>query len=306
MDTPAFRQTCEKWLKDHQIKEVFEHLAKHLAPQSDCVAIAKLLEDRYSRLRNKVSQQLLSPDQLAAQTDQLVKDIFELIHMLEASDLQEADIKGSLASLFASIEWQHSQLQKRMDERSSSVVSIGENLEKLGILLSRKAAPDDNMPYAVKLKAGANKAHRRVKIGCMEIRELKLALINSLEKILEAYVQLVGYLDLPDEAIGAQQLEKIKGCIGQLNKLIQKLEQSNASQSTEFVQSIEQMKGIFQFRDQLGPEYQVVFDAFEDIIQRIQKLVPFLDNCRERENALLNQFKNVWAELQLNIDEHQV
>lgn len=303
MELATLKTKLLKDIKENELERFFSKIQKNILEDSDLQGIFHLLANRTRRLKMDTLKGVISEDNKTLENNIIISSLIEIVGMISENDLKVETIETSIISLLAEIENRKKEFQNIVDDKSNGLIRIGQNLINLGGILREKPSPNDMIPYEEKIKIGTVKGTRRIKIGFLELKELKNALLVGVEKIAESYSQLVIYLDFPKEKIGKEQLVNIKSSVTDLQNFIRKINPEVDLASEQIGKAKAMFEQVLPFEDQLGSQFEVFFKSAREIIERCNDVLLFSQKNNLALLQVKRQLEGLLTELQLNIQE---
>lgn len=293
-------------IKDDELERFFSKVQTHILDDSDLQGILHLLANRTQQLKMEILKGIISKDNKDLEKKIIVSNLIEIVGMISENDLKEETVETSVASLLVEIENRKKGFQNIVDDKSKGLIRIGQNLINLGGILREKPSPNDVIPYEEKIKIGTVKGTRRIKIGFLELKELKNNMLVGVKQIAYSYSQLVTYLDFPKEKIGEEQLANIKSSVADLQGFIGRINPEFDPASKQIGKAKAMFEQVLPFKDQLGPQFEIFFISTNEIIERCDDLLLFSHNNNNALTEIHDQLKTLLTELQLNIQEKEL
>ena len=292
-------------LKDNDIEHFFAMSQQYLSEKSELQPILHLLANRTRKLKMDSLKRIISSEAKDLEHNKIVNELLEVIGLISNEDIKVVKVKINLEHLLQEIENEKNEFQKVIEDKSTGLIRIGQNLISLGAILREKSSPEDMIPLEEKIKVGTQKGYRRLKIGFLELRELKNAAVNGLQKITKSHLQLVEYLDFPEEAITDKDVEKLKATVLDLENFIQKINPEQNQEKEHIKKAKEMFDQVKPFQEQLGPSYDVFFQILEKIGVQCDEMIKFLEVNDEAFLATKTELQKINSELKINIKENQ-
>ncbi len=293
-------------IQENELERFFSKIHKHLIEDSDLQGIFHLYANRTQRLKMDILKGIISEDNKNLENNNIIANLINIVGMISENDLKEETVETSVASLLTEIENRKIEFQNIIDDKSKGLIRIGHSLINLGGILREKPSPDDVIPYEEKIKIGTLKGTRRIKIGFLELKELKTAQLVGVQKIATSYAQLVTYLDFPKEQIGNDQLMNIKSSIADLKNFIEKIKPEVDPASDQIGKAKAMFEQVLPFKDQLGSQFEIFFNSAIDLIEKCDDILLFSQKNNDALTETKAQLKNSLTELQLNIQEKHI
>lgn len=293
-------------IKDDELERFFSKVQKHILEDSDLQGIFYLLANRTQQLKMNILKGIISDENKALEKNIIVSNLIEIVEMLSENDLKEETVETSVATLLIEIKNRKKEFQNIVHNKSNGLIRIGQNLINLGGILREKPSPNDVIPYEEKIKIGTVKGARRIKIGFLELKELKNSMLVGVQKIATSYSQLVTYLDFPKEKIGEEQLKNIKISVADLKFFIEKINPEIDPASEQIRKAKTMFEQVLPFKDQLGSQFDIFFKSATEIIERCDDILLFSQKNNNTLTETKGQLKQLLTELQLNILEKEL
>jgi DNA repair ATPase RecN len=306
MELATLKIKLLKDIKEDELERFFSKVQKHILDDSDLQGIFHLLASRTQRLKLDLLRGTISDDNKNLENNTIISNLIDVVEMVSENDLKIETVETSVASLLLEIENRKKEFQNIVDDKSKGLIRIGQNLINLGGILSEKPSPDDVIPYEEKIKIGTIKGARRIKIGFLELKELKNAMLVGVQKIEKSYTQLVTYLDFPKEKIGEEQLAKIKTTVADLQSFIKEINPDIDPAAEQIGKAKSMFEQVLPFQDQLGAQFEIFFESAKEIIVKCDDVLVFSKKNNNALTEVKNQLKNLLTELQLNIQEKEI
>lgn len=293
-------------IKENELERFFSKVQKHILEDSDLQGIFHLFANRTQRLKLDTIKGVISEENKNLENNTIILNLIDVVEMVSENDLKIETVETSVASLLLEIENRKKEFQNIVDDKSKGLVRIGHNLINLGGILREKPSPDDVIPYEEKIKIGTIKGARRIKIGFLELKELKNTMLVGVEKIAKSYSQLVTYLDFPNEMIGKEQLTNIKIAVADLQNFIKKINPEIDPASEQIGKAKTMFEQVLPFQNQLGPQFEIFFTSANEIIERCDDILVFSKKNNNALTGIKNRLRDLLTELQLNIQEKRI
>lgn len=290
-------------IKENELERFFSKVQKHILEDSDLQGIFHLFASRTQRLKLDTIKGIINEENKNLENNTIILNLVEVVEMISENDLKIETVETSVATLLLEIKNRKKEFQNIVDDKSKGLIRIGHNLINLGSILREKPSPDDVIPYEEKIKIGTVKGARRIKIGFLELKELKNAMLVGVKKIATSYSQLVTYLDFPNEIIGEEQLANIKITVADLQNFISKINPEIDPASEQIGKAKTMFEQVLPFQNQLGSQFEIFFKSANEIIERCDDVLVFSQKNNNALAEVKNQLKNLLTELQLNIQE---
>ncbi len=305
MELDTLKAKLLKDIQENELERFFSKVQKHILEDSDLQGIIHLLANRTQQLRMNILKGIIREENRTLEKNTIVSNLIEIVGMISENDLKEETVETSVASILIEIENRKKEFQNIVDDKSKGLIRIGQNLINLGGILREKPSPNDVIPYEEKIKIGTVKGARRIKIGFLELKELKNALLVGIQKIATSYAQLVTYLDFPKEKIGEEQLANIKSSVADLKNFIKKINPEIDPVSEQIGKAKAMFEQVLPFQNQLGSQFEIFFKSANEIIERCDDVLLFSQKNNKTLTETKSQLKNLLTELQLNIQEKE-
>lgn len=306
MELATLKSKLLEDIKENELERFFSKVQKHILEDSDLQWIFHLLANRTQRLKLDILKGIISEDNKNLENNTIVSNLIDVVGMVSENDLKVETIETSVASLLLEIENRKIEFQNIVDDKSKGLIRIGQNLINLGGILREKPSPDDVIPYEEKIKIGTLKGARRIKIGFLELKELKNAMVVGVQKIATSYSQLVTYLDFPKEKIGEEQLANIKTTVADLQNFIGKINPEADPAAEQIGKAKAMFEQVLPFQGQLGSQFEIFFESANEIIKRCDNVLVFSKKNNNDLTEVKTQLKRLLTELQLNIQEKEI
>ncbi len=306
MELATLKSKLLKDIQENELERFFSKVQKHILDDSDLQGIFYLLANRTQQLKLDILKGIISEENKTLEKNTIVSNLIGIVGMISENDLKEETVETSVASLLVEIENRKKEFQNIVDDKSKGLIRIGQNLINLGGILREKPSPNDVIPYEEKIKIGTVKGARRIKIGFLELKELKNAMLVGVQKIAKSYAQLVTYLDFPKERIGEEQLTNIKSSVTDLKNFIGKINPEIDPASEQIGKAKAMFEQVLPFQDQLGSQFEIFFKSANEIIERCDDVLLFYQKNNQTLMETKSQLKNLLTELQLNIQEKEI
>lgn len=293
-------------IKENELERFFSKVQKHILDDSDLQWIFHLLANRTQRLKLDTIKGTISNEYKNLENNTIISNLIDVVEMVSENDLKIETVETSVASLLFEIENRKKEFQSIVDDKSKGLIRIGHNLINLGGILREKPSPDDVIPYEEKIKIGTLKGARRIKIGFLELKELKNAMLVGVQKIANSHSQLVTYLDFPKEKIGEEQLANIKTTVADLQNFIEKINPTIDPAADQIGKAKAMFEQVLPFQDQLGPQFEIFFKSVNEIIEKCEDVLVFSKKNNNALTEVKKQLKSLLTELQLNIQEKEI
>ena len=305
MELDTLKAKLLKDIQENELERFFSKVQKHILEDSDLQGIIHLLANRTQQLRMNILKGIIREENKTLEKNTIVSNLIEIVGMISENDLKEETVETSVASILIEIENRKKEFQNIVDDKSKGLIRIGQNLINLGGILREKPSPNDVIPYEEKIKIGTVKGARRIKIGFLELKELKNAMLVGVQKIVTSYAQLVTYLDFPKEKIGEEQLANIKSSVADLKNFIKKINPEIDPVSEQIGKAKAMFEQVLPFQNQLGSQFEIFFKSANEIIERCDDVLLFSQKNNKTLTETKSQLKNLLTELQLNIQEKE-
>lgn len=293
-------------IRENVLERFFDKFQQYIREDSELQEVIHLSFNRYQRLKTNIIKGIINDEDEMLEHNNIVTNLLEVIKLISENDLKEITIENTVSTHLNHIEKHKKDFQDTINQRSQRLIMLGQNLINFGGILREKPSPDDVIPYEEKIKIGTVKGTRRIKISFLELKELKDALVQGLQKMTKAYEQLVYYLDFPKEEIGTAQINSLKSSVNDLQNFIKKIN----PESDPVPQQIEQAKVMFEqvlpYQNQMGPTFEVFFSSATEIIQQCDSLLTFYQKNNQALLEIKNKLSTLSIELQLNIQEKEL
>ncbi|RQH11351.1 hypothetical protein D4Z78_27060 [Okeania hirsuta] len=175
---------------------------------------------------------------------------------------------------------------------------------KLGKTIAEPPPPESGIPYPVFMKAGLKKASRRMKIGYAELEQCYGLLLDSFRKINKAHKDLVSYLDIPDEELDTEDLEQIKAVSLNLRGTVTNLANTQFERQ-EFDAVITMADQLLGKKDEIPEELDFVLMYMQQMKDKSLQIKNFMAEFVVEIKALIESFKEIFVELELNLQEQE-
>jgi hypothetical protein len=305
MELDTLKAKLLKDIQENELERFFSKVQEHILEDSDLQGIIHLLANRTQQLRMNILKGIIREENRTLEKNTIVSNLIEIVGMISENDLKEETVETSVASILIEIENRKKEFQNIVDDKSKGLIRIGQNLINLGGILREKPSPNDVIPYEEKIKIGTVKGARRIKIGFLELKELKNALLVGIQKIATSYAQLVTYLDFPKEKIGEEQLANVKSSVADLKNFIKKINPEIDPVSEQIGKAKAMFEQVLPFQNQLGSQFEIFFKSANEIIERCDDVLLFSQKNNKTLTETKSQLKNLLTELQLNIQEKE-
>ena len=306
MKVEEIKKQLKKDIAHNDFKPLFEKLKKYISPESELIQLIEILDKRVYSLKVERLKGSLEDEQKFIERSKITNDLLELVFLIQEEDLQEEDISKSIDALINKIKKVQEELKKIAYKNSEGVISIGHSLIKLGQLLQEKPSADSSLTREEIILNGTQKAHRRLKIGFIEMRQLKLSSLDAFNQLLSAYSQLVQYLDYPKEQLTSAHLRSIKEISFSLEGYIERLEKNPQNEALEMQKAQNLLSQILPFKEQLGNPFSTFFSTTETIINEVDGLLDFLEGNKRQFDELKRKLYTQLTELKINIREMEL
>ena len=292
-------------IKDNDLEHFFAMTQQYISESSELQNILLLLANRTRNLKMDSLKKIIDYDKKELERNKITNELIEVIGLISNEDLKKEKVTVNLQNLLHEINNRKLEFQKIIEDKGRGLMQIGQYLIKLGEILQEKPQPDDKIPYEEKIKIGAKKGARRIKIGFLELKELKNSMVAGLHKIAEGHEKLVGYLDFPKEEIGESQIEMVKVTVSDLEDFIKKINPEENVEQVQIKEAIKMFESIVPFKDQLGPTFESFFEAMDEVRVKCEETLGFLEKNKDEMIKAKSKLKTLFTELQLNIEESE-
>jgi len=288
--------------KDKLLK-CFDHLKKNISEKSDIAKMIILLNSRFSATKLDTIKGIISKEEEIQQENTLRHDLIQLIELIEPEDLKEENIAISINMLLAQIQQQQNALKVNAQEKKEGLTQMANSLMKLANLVGEKPPPESGVSLVDWINSGVKKGNRRLKIGMMQIKELRRSQLQIFRNMANGYANLVEYLDFPEEQINQQQREHIKLETTHLNRYVTNLEENTNPDYVQF-KNIKKMFGeLVVLKSKVGPEFNSYFESMGMIEAGLDEILIFIEKNILELDGVKNTLKELLSELKINIQE---
>ena len=306
MDLKTLQNILLKTIEENDLDLFFAKTQQLTTEVSELRGIILLLANRARKLKMETLKETISHENRTLEHNKIVDKLIEVVGLFTGEDLKKETVEKSVHSLLADIDFRKKEFQNIIDDKSKKIIRIGNDLIDLGGVLREKPSPDDKIPYAQKIIIGTQKGVRRIKIGFLELVELKNSMLHGIQKIHQAYSGLVTYLDFPKDEIGTDQLKGIKSATSSLEIFMQKFNPEQEPEIAQIAKAKSMFDQLFKFKDQLGSDFENYFKAIKEVLPKFDETLTFLvANQNELKNTK-DQLQTTLTELQINIKEKEI
>lgn len=304
MELEAFKDKLTQLLMAHKLDVFFKEVDENLAKRSDLQTFYGLLRARHSRLQMGVGQGTEEKSEVDLELNRIIKGLSEFVEMLETAHVKKEESKDSLEAILADIEEQKKLLEDSVQGNSSRLVRIGQSLIKLGKTIAEPPPPESGIPYTVYMELGLKKAARRMKIGYAELEQCYGLLLDSFRKINTAHKDLVTYLDVPEEDLDSEDIEQIKAVSLNLRGTVINLA-NTPFERQEFDAVITMADELLGKKAEIPDELAFVLMYMEEMKDKSLLIKSFMAEFVVEIKALIDSFKEIFVELELNLQEQE-
>ncbi|MEL6250371.1 MAG: hypothetical protein AAFR87_00055 [Bacteroidota bacterium] len=302
MELQAFKDRLTQLLMAHKLDAFFKEVDENLAKRSDLQTFYGLLRARHSRLRIAIGQGTEEKSDAELEMNRINKGLSDFIDMLEIAHVKKEESKDSLDAILAEIEEQKKLLEDSVQGNSSRLVRIGQSLIKLGKTIAEPPPPESGIPYAIYMELGLKKAARRMKIGYAELEQSYGLLLDSFRKINSAHKDLVNYLDVPEEELDPEDISQIKSVSVNLRGTVVNLANIEFERK-EFDAVITMADGLLDKQSEIPEELGFVLTYMQEMKDKSLQIKSFMVEFVLEINGLIESFKEIFVELELNLQE---
>lgn len=306
MELKSLQNLLLEAIKKNDLDLFFARTQQHTVEHSELRGIILLLANRTRKLKMATLKETISTENKNLEHNIIVEKLIEVVNLIGNDDIKVATVQSSVQSLLANIDFRKKEFQNIIDDKSSKIVRIGNDLIDLGAVLREKPSPDEKIPYEQKITIGTQKGVRRIRIGFLELIELKNSMLHGIQKINKSYSELVSYLDFPKEDIGEEQLKGIKSATASLEIFMRKFNPEQEVEIAQIAKAKSMFDQLFKFKDQLGSDFENYFKSIKEVLPKFDETLTFLvANQKELKNTK-DLLQTSLTELQLNIKEKEI
>jgi len=248
MNLKSLQESLQDSIRENDIDQFFVKTQMHIVENSELRGIILLLANRARKLKMDRLKNIANE-----KTDHnaFISKLIEVVDLITEDDLKTETVQTSVYALLAEIEFRKKEFQNIIEDKSGKIIRIGNDLINLGSVLQEKPSPNDKIPYEQKITIGTRKGIRRIKIGFLELMELKISMLQGIQKIQKAYAGLVTYLDFPKEEIGTEQLTGIKNATASLEIFTKKFDPEQEPEIAQITKAKTMFDQLLKVKDQL-------------------------------------------------------
>ncbi len=306
MELTTLKTALKETIKDNELNLFFEKTEQHIVEYSELKDIILLLHSRHRKYKIKLIKGTFSHEDQTVEHNQILDRLLEVVELIEEDDLKKEKVVPSVTTLLLEIDFRKKEFQNIINDKSSKIIRIGNDLIGLGNVLQEKPSPDDKIPYEQKITIGTQKGIRRIKIGFLELQELKSSMLEGIQKIHITYSDLVKYLDAPNEEIGTEQFAGIQSAAASLEIFMKKYNPEDEPEIAQITKARSMFDQLFKYKDQLGETFDNYFIAIEDVLPKFDDTLTFLVANQKALQTTKTKLQKTLTELQFNIKENEI
>ena len=306
-------------IQSNNLDRFFDELDFHLAPDSELADLVLLLKNRFHRLKMDIIRGIISKEQEQLQENVLVNNILDILQMSNEDDFKKEEVHKSIAYFHSTISAKHKELETITNKKADGIEKAGQSLIKLGKLLSgNRDELDPAIPFHELLQSASGKADRRVRIGCKELKEVRLFQNKTFRELIDLYRALVLYMDVPEEDIDAGKITMLTQMLSDVkryNSNLKKVKGRTTNYLSDSVQELNQLLNLETILLQALPLEQEevkdiresihnAFRYFEAIKLTYSETLDFFTSDGVQIDQLIEECNGLVGELELNVKEY--
>lgn len=303
MDRNQFKITALELIRKSNFEDLFNLFSQNLLPSSTAFQEIHALNSRFTRLGQDRRKGILSLDQEILEENKITNHVIELLDLVGVKDLRVQEVPKTIEILANEIRKSQDELRNIANDQGKGLIALGENMEKLGQLLSGQGANPD-IPFEEYLEAGSLKAKRRLKEAFSDLKKFRLIFLNCFKGMIKSYENLVSFLDTyPSKEISEQEaalLEKLKE---ELSGYEDRLRNKGNVEEENIAKSIEFFDIALEYKEKAPANMAVIFLTVEEIRKYAEDMLEYTIKNERELKALLPGMKTLILELQINLQE---